>query len=96
MSGNESKPAGTKDSSLPEQEPHREEVNVPKKRELSPVLQEMVDQLERDREVYDDYWTNRTYVCKASNFFICSYFLCAFVADDSTPVSRKTLPIREA
>lgn len=64
MAANETKPAGTQDSLKVGRQPRQEEVTVVtmstnSKRELSPVLQEMVDQLEKDR-VYEDYWTNPT------------------------------------
>jgi len=60
MSGNETKPAGTQDGSQVEREPHHEKGNVPTKRTLSPALQELVDELEIDRELYEDCWTNQT------------------------------------
>jgi len=54
-------PEGAQDGSHVRREAQHEEVTKPSRRALSPALQGIVDQQERDREVYEDYWTNRTF-----------------------------------
>lgn len=77
MSGNEIKPTDSpQDSHHVGQEQHHHGGTQPMERALSPDLQEMIDQAEKDRELYEDSWTNPRYVYEAPYSALSCYILC--------------------